>query len=39
MEKDDILIIFGIAGAIMLVTLLYAFPPESLVEAMRQSGF
>lgn len=39
MKLDDIMIIFGIAGAILLVTVLYAFPPDSLIEAMKQSGF
>ena len=38
MKLDDIMIIFGIAGVILLVTMLYAFPPDSLIEAIKRSG-
>jgi hypothetical protein len=39
MKLDDIMIIVGITGTILLVTTLYAFPPDSLIEAIKQSGF
>jgi len=38
MNFDDKLLITFLLSVIILVTVLYAFPPDSLIEAIKQSG-
>ena len=37
MKTDDIMLILGLFGVIISITVLYAFPPDALVEALKQS--
>ena len=39
MKSDDVILILGLLGVILLVAGLYAFPSDSLIEAIKQSGF
>jgi len=39
MNSNDTLILVGASMIIILITVLYAFPHDALIEALKQSGF